>query len=509
MVKRPNHEEPNAGPPECAFHSMVRGFRWAAFAFRFCETLSIGHGSRRLSRIGNGPLGPPYALLTLLVAAIVTASTGFAQDDEEETFVVIRAGRVITVSGEEHIRAEIVLVDGKVRLVGKALDYPKSAKVIDARREVVMPGMIHPRTRWQLPRYTRTGLHGDRSAAKEVYLDQIDFDPFVKAGFTAVCFYPYGTGVTGPSAVYRTAGEEKSRDLGSAYLRITMSSPGRDKKTIRGAIDKAKKEIEKVDKARKEWEEKQKKAKEEAAKKAKEKPKDGGKPKEDPKPAKDAEKKTPAKKEGEEGSKDKAKKPDVFTPPKIDPAVLPFVKWIRDKKGPPLLFELNRASDLRHLDDAVRTAFELPATLLYLARSSSPDYHHVIKDLVQREATVLVTPRIGNLPYTVTRYNLAAELAVAGCEVVLVPTSDSTSGLKDFRVRLAELVHAGLPRGEALKAVTAHPAKALGVADRLGTIEKGKDADFVFLDGDPLNPHTRITRVMTLGEIVWEAPRKP
>jgi len=488
---------------------MVRAFRWAAFAFRFRETLSVGHASRRVNRIDLGPLGPPYALPTLLVVAILAASTGRAQDDAEETFVVIKAGRVITVAGEEHIRAEVVLVDGKVRLVGTALDYPKSAKVIDARREVVMPGMIHPRTRWQLPRYTRSGLHGDRSAAKEVYLDHIDFEPFVEAGFTAVCFYPYGTGATGPGAVYRTAGEEKSRDLGAAYLRITMSSPGRDKKTIRDAVGKAKKEIEKVEKARKEWEEKQKKAKEEAAKKAKEKPKEGEKPKEEPKTATAAEEKTPAKKEGDAAAKDKEKKPDVFTPPKIDPAVLPFVKWIRDKKGPQLLFELYRASDLRHLDDALRTAPELPATLVYLGGSYSPDYHHVIKDLVKREATVLVSPQIGNLPYTVTRHNLAAELAVAGCEVVLLPTSDSSSELKGFRVRLAELVRAGLPRGDALKAVTMHPAKALGVADRLGTIEKGKDADLIFLDGDPLNPLTRITRVMTLGEIVWEAPRKP
>jgi len=443
------------------------------------------------------------SLFTLLVMAVFAVSAGRAQDDEEEEFVVIKAGRVITVSGEEHVQADIVLADGKVRLVGKSLDYPKSAKVIDARREVVMPGMIHPRTRWQLSSYSRSGIRGDRSAAKEVYLDLIDFEPLLKAGFTAVCFYPTGTGITGPGAVYRTAGEEKSRELGTAYLRITMSSPARDKKTLRDAVAKARKEIEKVEKARKDWDEKQKKAKEEAAKKAKEAPKDGEKPKEEPKPKSDAGKDTPAKKEE---AKDAEKKPEVFTPPKIDPAVLPIVEWIRDKKGRALLFELSRASDIRHLDDALRTAKELPATLLYLSVSSSPDFHHVVKDLVEREALVLVQPRIGNLPSTVTRYNLAAELATAGCDVVLTPTSDSTSALKQFRIGLADLVRAGLPREDALKAVTMRPAKVLGLSDRLGAIEKGKDADLIFLDGDPLNPHTRVTRVMTHGEIVWEAP---
>ena len=45
--------------------------------------------------------------------------------------------------------------------------------------------------------------------------------------------------------------------------------------------------------------------------------------------------------------------------------------------------------------------------------------------------------------------------------------------------------------------------------DRLGTIEKGKDADLVFLNGDPLATDTRVTRVMTFGEIAWEAPKQP
>ena len=189
-----------------------------------------------------------YRLFTPIwfVVAVCATSPVCAQHDEEETFVVIKAGRVITLAGAEHVDSEIVLVDGKIRLVGKNLKYPKSAEVIDARDETVMPGMIHPRTRWQLPRYSRSGVHGDRTAAKEVYLPEIDFEPLLKAGFTAVCFYPEGTGIPGPGAVYRTAGEQECRDLGAGYLRITMSSPGRDKGVLRGAVDKARKEIEKM-----------------------------------------------------------------------------------------------------------------------------------------------------------------------------------------------------------------------------------------------------------------------
>ncbi|MFV2066485.1 MAG: amidohydrolase family protein [Pirellulales bacterium] len=446
-------------------------------------------------------------VLAGVAIALGWVSAAGAQADEDEEFVVIKAGRVITMAGDEIVGADLVLVDGKIRLLGKDLSYPPSAQVIDARNETIIPGLIHPRTRWQLPSYTRSGLHGDRSAAKEVFLSEIDFDPFLAAGFTAVCFYPTGSGVPGPGAIYRTAGKAENRDLGAGYLRVTMSNPGKDKKVLRDAITKAKAEIAKVEKARKEWEEKQKKAKEEAAKKKQEKPKEGEKPAKEKKTpsasAKNDEKEEPEKKEV---AKPEEKKPDGFVPPKIDPAVLPFVEWLRDKKGPPLLYELYRASDYRHLEQVQKTAPALPMSLFYIASITSPDFHYVIEELGQRKPSVLVQPRIGTLPYTQTRYNLAGELSLAGCKVVVLPYGESRSALKEVRVRLANLVRAGLPRDEALKSVTLYPAELLGIADRLGTIEKGKDADLVFLDGDPLAPAARVTRVMTLGETVWEAP---
>ena len=465
-----------------------------------------------------------FLAATLCAQARVNGAAAPARDDQEETFVVIKAGRLITLADPQSASAqgataqgataEVVLVDGKIRLVGAGLEYPKTARVIDARREFVMPGLILPQTRWQLPTYSRSGVHGDRSVTREIYLDQIDFQPLLEAGFTAACFDTAGSGIPGPSHVYRTAGKKEDRDLGAAYLRITMYSPGRDKKVLRGAIDKAKKEIEKVEKARKAWEEKQKKAKEEAAKKKPADPADKPDPKKKIEPGEDKKedgKETPEKKEE---TKDKPaastkKEPEKFVPPKIDPAVKPLVDWIRDKKGPALLFELANASDLRHLEDVLKRSPEIPHKLYCLRASSSSDLHHVVADLGGDKAIVLLRPQIGRLPYTATRYNLPGELAAAGCTVVLLPQTTAASGLKATRTRLAELVRAGLSRQDALKAVTLNAAKLLGLQDRLGTIEKGKDADLIFLDGDPLAAETRVTRVMIGGEIVWEAPKRP
>ncbi|MCF7805483.1 MAG: amidohydrolase family protein [Candidatus Marinimicrobia bacterium] len=50
----------------------------------------------------------------------------------------------------------------------------------------------------------------------------------------------------------------------------------------------------------------------------------------------------------------------------------------------------------------------------------------------------------------------------------------------------------GLPREVALKAVTLYPAQILGIADRVGSLEPGKDATFIITDGDPLEITTQV-----------------
>ena len=57
----------------------------------------------------------------------------------------------------------------------------------------------------------------------------------------------------------------------------------------------------------------------------------------------------------------------------------------------------------------------------------------------------------------------------------------------------------GLPKDEALKSVTLYPARILGVADRLGTIEPGKIADLQVTDGDPLEVATHCEQVFIAG----------
>lgn len=63
---------------------------------------------------------------------------------------------------------------------------------------------------------------------------------------------------------------------------------------------------------------------------------------------------------------------------------------------------------------------------------------------------------------------------------------------------------AGLSDDEALRAVTLTPAEIIGVADRVGSIEIGKDADLVLWNGDPLELVTRVVWTMVEGKVVYE-----
>jgi imidazolonepropionase-like amidohydrolase len=108
------------------------------------------------------------------------------------------------------------------------------------------------------------------------------------------------------------------------------------------------------------------------------------------------------------------------------------------------------------------------------------------------------------MPNTSTRYNLAGALIGSGAQVAFVPTGDAASDLSTYRARVADMTRSGIERPDAIKALTAHPARLIGADKVLGTIEKGKNADLVFLSGDILDPHSKVRRVMINGQTVWE-----
>ena len=112
----------------------------------------------------------------------------------------------------------------------------------------------------------------------------------------------------------------------------------------------------------------------------------------------------------------------------------------------------------------------------------------------------------GTLPNEVSpaaqaRYELSQRLTrmAADAGVRLIPSSDSGGGLRlpGFAAvdELILFVDAGVSPLDALRAGTLHPAILLKKEDSLGTVETGKMADLVLLDGDPLDDIRNLRRV--------------
>jgi imidazolonepropionase-like amidohydrolase len=60
----------------------------------------------------------------------------------------------------------------------------------------------------------------------------------------------------------------------------------------------------------------------------------------------------------------------------------------------------------------------------------------------------------------------------------------------------------GLPKDEALKSITLYPAQILGIADRVGSLEPGKDATLIITDGDPLEIMTQVEMEFIQGRMI-------
>ena len=125
-------------------------------------------------------------------------------------------------------------------------------------------------------------------------------------------------------------------------------------------------------------------------------------------------------------------------------------------------------------------AKEMPVVVMPQSNSSGASYYSEAQDI---------------------KWNNAQILSDAGVKVALAMDRDETGLLT---VALFAVRH-GMSREKALRAITLVPAEILGVSGRLGSIEKGKDADLLILSGQPLVGTTRIEKVIIDGKTVHQA----
>ena len=102
---------------------------------------------------------------------------------------------------------------------------------------------------------------------------------------------------------------------------------------------------------------------------------------------------------------------------------------------------------------------------------------------------------------------IAAEYLQAGAKMLSLNTDSSVVPQEEFFLQGAMGARYGADSYTMLRAMTIHPAKVIGIADRVGSLEVGKDADVVVYSGDPLDPRSKVLRVWIDGEVQYEFER--
>ncbi|HEX9985927.1 MAG TPA: amidohydrolase family protein [Thermoanaerobaculia bacterium] len=162
----------------------------------------------------------------------------------------------------------------------------------------------------------------------------------------------------------------------------------------------------------------------------------------------------------------------------------------------PVVMHANFARDIKAAL-AFADEFKLKVIL-----SGGTDVGKVLPDLKRRNIPVLLGPILALPPREDDAYDLlftnAKTLHDNGIPFA-IQTQDAHNA-RNLPYHAAACAAFGLPKEEALKAITIYPAQIFGVANRIGSLEAGKMANVIITDGDPLEIRTNVRRVFIAGE---------
>jgi imidazolonepropionase-like amidohydrolase len=159
-----------------------------------------------------------------------------------------------------------------------------------------------------------------------------------------------------------------------------------------------------------------------------------------------------------------------------------------------------------HRADDIATALRIAAEFGYnLVIDHGTEAHLLADVLAARDVPVIIGPLFTSRSKVELRNRSLAnpgKLAAAGVTIAI--TTDHPVVPINFLVHEASLsVKHGLDAETALQALTINPARIIGIDDRLGSLEPGKDADIVIWSGDPLDVLSRVQRALIGGAEVY------
>ncbi len=397
-------------------------------------------------------------------------------DDDDPEVIVIRNGRVHTMTETGTIDGgSVVIADGKITLVADGeVHTPRGAVVIDATGKNVFPGLIDAGTTLGLVEISAVDVTKDTDEKADPVLPQLrvidGFNPDSALipvarmnGITSVLTTPGEVGLFGGQSAFvrlRGATLEEALIKAPAAIHVNLGEAPKshfgDKKQLpstrmglaalfRETLIKAREYQGKLDR----WE---------AA--------------------------TERFAETGEG--------EAPVPPTRDlklEALLPVLAG-----DIPLIVRAHRADDI---GTALRLGDELGVRIVLRWATEA---WRVAGEIKKRNVPVIVGPTTTQPETMETQgaiYENAKRLHEAGIKIAIQTASAHNVRNLPYEAGLA--VTYGLPYEAALAAVTRNPAEILGVADRVGTLEKGKDADVIVVDGDPFQPLSKLEKLFIGG----------
>ncbi len=399
--------------------------------------------------------------------------------------IAITNGKVMTITQGTLERGTVLVEDGRIVAVGEEVEIPEDAEVYDATGKVVMPGLIDAHCHVGL---FPDGIGWEYSDGNEMtdpitpHLRALDavhpedqaFKELVAAGVTTVLTGPGSGNLIGgqwvciktvpkpsveqmvllePAGMKMALGENPKRVYGEQ--KKAPSTRMGNAATLRAALVDAQNYLEKWRRYEADLAEYQ------------------------------------AKVEAEDEDAEEPKQPE------------------RDLKlealGKVLRREMKARIHAHRADDmltAIRIAeeFDLDLTLEHATEG------YKIADILADKGIPVTA---GPILFSRVKYELKdmtprnpGLMAKAGIKVAI--QTDEMSAVKYLTINAALATREGMPEQEALKAITINPAEIIGVADRVGSLEAGKDADLVVFSGHPFDYRTVTELVLVDGQVAYK-----
>jgi imidazolonepropionase-like amidohydrolase len=185
------------------------------------------------------------------------------------------------------------------------------------------------------------------------------------------------------------------------------------------------------------------------------------------------------------------------------------------EKKIPLRTEAYSAEQMR---DAIALAKELDYNLIL---DGVHEAWLIAGELGSAKVQTVLTPRSRRRPQpgkddtTGSSIETSSFLEKAGVPFAVAPLGNSVSldglpgrDLTSLPLEAAFAVRGGCSETTALEALTIVPARMMGLADRIGSIEEGKDADLLILDGNPLDYRTYVEKAVIGGKVYYDRMRE-